>query len=512
MDRHANSPARGAALVVTLALLLVPPAVLGVAALRQQSALLAVGAIAQVLGAALLVRSRYAWRPPASAVVICLYLIALGWLWFATQDTPDPFARFGRGLFLLGAVGLLVCHDLTRTGVEPRRRAKKWTHALLTRTHWPRDADGVAGLPEVRALYAAVRGDPTLAFVLLDDPRAEVQLAALTALQDRDGWRWDAAAVVLEAGRKAVVPEVRAAAIRAVATADTGDIAKAVSEGFRDPSAEVRAAATDALLAGGDHRWAALRNAVRAALTDPHLAGDGPLPNAAGRLPAGGLCDLSNWAAEPGTLAERSVNTLVSHYHALLAAGTDPGLAADLGRQVTEAETPPVLRLELALLLRNLGLIPPTLQDRMTDPDQPSPVRLIAVEVMLAADAADVTALDVLRGLGRQQNRETGLAIARILQKYCQVNLGLPAQGASPKQQMEAAQRVYRWATGKATGDYGDTPGPSARPSPLPGGLPGGLTGGLTTDDEEDALGGLPPPQFPASAPGLSAPRFKKGR
>lgn len=508
MDRFANPPARGAALLVTLALLLVPPAVLGVAALRQQSALLAVGAIAQVLGAALLVRSRYAWRPPASAIVICLYLIALGWLWFATQDDPDPFARFGRGLFLLVAVGLLVCHDMTRTGVEPRRRAKKWTHTLLTRTHWPREADGIAGLPEVRELYSAVRDDPTLAFPLLDDPRAEVQLAALTALQDRDGWRWDAAAVVLDVGKRTVVPEVRAAAIRAVATADNGDIARAVGDYFRDPSAEVRAAATDALLAGGDLRWATLRNAVRAALTDPQLAADGPLPNAAGRLPTGGLCDLSNWAAEPGTLAERSVRTLVSHYHTILAAGTDPGLATELGRQVTDAETPPVLRLELALLLRNLGLIPANLQDRMTDPDQPSPVRLIAVEVMLATDATDSTALDVLRGLGRQQNRETGLAIARILQKYCGVDLGLPAQGATPKQQMEAAQRVYRWATSKLLAANGETPSPSARPSPLPG----GLVGGLTTDDDESALGGLPPPQFPASAPGLSTPRFKKGR
>ena len=172
---------------------------------------------------------------------------------------------------------------------------------------------------------------------------------------------------------------------------------------------------------------------------------------------------------------------------------------------MTDAETPPVLRLELALLLRNLQLIPPPLQDRMTDPDQPSTVRLIAVEVMLAADPTDVTALDVLRGLGRQQNRETGLAIARILQKYCGVEFGLPPQGASARQQADAAQRVYRWATSKLTGDDANVnPGSSGRMSPLPG--------GLTTDDAEDALGGLPPPAFPASAPGLSAPRFKNKR
>jgi hypothetical protein len=494
MDRLASTAARGAALAVTLALLLVPPAVLGLAAVRHGSALLAVGAIAQVLGAALLVRSAHAWRPPASAVVICLYLIALGWLWFATHDAPDPFARFGRGLFLLIVIGLLVCHDFVRTGVEPRRRAKKWATALHTRTHWPRTADAIAGLPEVRALFTAVRDDPTLAFPLLDDPRPEVQLAALTAMEGRAGWRWDAAAVVLEVGRKAVVPEVRAAVLRAVATADTADIGKALGEGFRDPSPEVRAAATDALFVGGDARWSVLRNAVRAALADPHLANDGPLPHSAGRLPVSATCDLINWAAEPGTLSERAVRTLVTHYHTVLNAGTNPGLATELGRQVTDAETPPVLRLELALLLRNLGYIPPDLQDRMTDPDQPSPVRLIAVEVMLATDPDDVTALDVLRGLGRQQNRETSLAIARVLQKYCGVEFGLPPSGGSVKQQTDAAQKVYRWATSKLTGEPIHTP------------VPGGYR------DDEDALGGTPPTAAPASAPGLTPPRFKNRR
>ncbi len=493
MDRPATPATRGTALAVTLALLLVPPAVLGAAALHRGSVVLAIGAIAQVLGSALLVRSRYAWRPPASATVICLYLIALGWLWFATHDAPDPFARFGLGLLLFVAVGLLVCHDFIRTGVEPRRRAKKWTTALLTRSHWPRTTDGIANLPEVRALYTAVRDDPTLAFPLLGDPRPEVQLAGLAALRHRDHWRWDAAAVVLEVGRTAVAPEVRAATLRAVATAESSDVGKVLGECFRDPSPDVRAAASEALFVGGDARWAVMRNAVRAALADPQLANDGPLPEAAGRLPVSSLCDLMNWAAEPGTLSERCVRTLVTHYHAVLTGGGTSGLAAELGRQVTDAETPPVLRLELALLLRNQHLIPPNLQDRMTDPDQPSPVRLIAVEVMLAADPDDNTALDVLRGLGRQQNRETGLAIARVLQKYCGVTFGLPAGSASIKQQTDAAQKVYRWATNKATGDLRDTP------------LPAG--------DDEDALGGHHPPSaYPASAPGLTPPKFKNRR
>jgi hypothetical protein len=505
MDRHPHSQPRGslAELAATIALLLLPAAVLAAAAVRLHSNLLIIGAIAQVLGSALLVRSRVAWRPPASGVVIALYLLALGWLWFATHDSPDPFARFARGLFLLVAVGLLVVHDMTRTGLEPRRRARVLTRRLTARTRWPRTPDEYARLPEVRGLYAVVRDDPALAFDLLQDPRSEVHTAALTALQHRGHWQWEAAAVVLSVARKSPSPDVQALALRAVATADNVDLTYAVSEFLKNPSADVRAAACDSLLAGGERRWATARGAVRAVLADPAFAADGPLPGAAGRLSAIAVCDLTGWAVEPAPLAERAVRTLLVHYETVLRDGTDPGLAAELGRQVTDAETPPILRVELAALLRNLNLLPPALLDRMTDADQPSPIRLTAVEVMLAADPTGASAIDVLRGLGRQPNRETSLAIARLLQQYAGIDFGLPHTGVTPKVAAEVAQRVLRWASGKAGGlDLGRTPGPDGT---TVGGVfgPGGLA------DEEDALGGLPESHYPASAPGLAPPRLK---
>jgi hypothetical protein len=371
MDRPTPPSNRGsfAALLASACLLLFPAALLATAAFRYQSRLLAIGTIAQILGSALLVRTRYAWKPPASGIVICLYLLALGWLWFATHESADWFARFGRGLFLLAAVGLLVLHDMTRTGLEPRRRARVLSNRLLARTRWPKASEEYAYLSEVWGLRSVVRDDPTLAFGLLNDPRPEVQLAALTALQDRTYWRWDQAAVVLGTAKKTTDPDVRAAAVRAVSTADNIDVTLGVIEYLKDPTPSVRAAACEALLAGGARRWAVARNGVRAVLADPAFLPDGPLPGAAGKLSAIAVCDLTAWAMEPPPLAERTARTLLVHYETVLRAGTDPALGSELGRQVTDPETPPMLRVELANLLRSLNLLPHDLLDRMTESD-----------------------------------------------------------------------------------------------------------------------------------------------
>src|SRR5690606_25445714 len=59
---------------------------------------------------------------------------------------------------------------------------------------------------------------------------------------------------------------------------------------------------------------------------------------------------------------------------------------------------------------------------------------------------------DVLRGLGRQSHRETVLTIARLLQTYLGVDVGLPdgpPLAANSKAAAEAAKRVFQWATGR---------------------------------------------------------------
>jgi hypothetical protein len=453
--RHPEpAPHRPTALsrLVSVLVLAAPAVILGLCAARDGSGLLGIGAVAALLGGVLFVRHPAAWRPPASGSVVLLYLIALGWLWFATRESSGGLAQAGRGLLLLGAVGILVSHDLVRTGLEPRRRATVLCQQLKSRKKWPAQLAGFAELPEVRALQEAVRDDPGPAVRLFTDPRAEVRTAAFLALRTRKKWRPGESAATLDAIRRTIEPGVRAAGVLALSGTTDPDVVDTVAGYLRDPSPEVRQAAAMALLTDGSRRWPMVREYVRSVLADSTLTADGPLPGAAGRIPPMAVCDLTTWAGEPEPLAGRAVRTLVEHFATELRTADLPHLPAELGAEVLDPQTPPILRLELAALLRGLGLVTPELLDRMTDADQPGPVRLLAAEMMLAHDATDPVAIDVLRGLGRQSHRETVLTIAHLLQTYLGVDVGLPdgpPLAANSKAAAEAAKRVFQWATGK---------------------------------------------------------------
>ena len=123
---------------------------------------------------------------------------------------------------------------------------------------------------------------------------------------------------------------------------------------------------------------------------------------------------------------------------------------------------------------------------------------------MLEEDPTETSALNVLRGLARQPNRETSLAVARILQRYLRLDFGLPNHGASERQMNEASKKVFRWSMGEMPFEATETPGPrgALRQNPA------------KHDDDDDALGGHypAPADSPASAPGMSGGRFKPRR
>ena len=459
----------------SLLLLLLPAAVLGAAAFAHDSFLAVVGAAASLLGSLLLLRHRHVWRPPASGLLVALYLIALGCLWFVTRHEAEGSGRLGRGLLLLVAVALLIGHDLARTGLEPRRRGRAIVRQLLRRVAWPARAGEYAHLPEVRALAEVLQDDPGPAADLLKDGRVEVRLAAFTALQQRTYWRPGEADLVLDAVEATRHAVARAAGIKALACATDGGVLGVIGEYLRDKAPEVRHAAAVTLLADAPGRWPLVRGAIRAALADPPQARDGALPGAAGAIDGVALCDLTTWAAEPGPLGERSLQTLIGHYGVVLHAGTRPELTSEICQQVIDPQTPPELRVELARLLRGMGLITPDLLDRMTDIDQPGAVRVLAAEMLLAWNPANPDAIDVLRGLGRQPNRETALVIARLVQDYLRLDMGLPAGtvAINSKSAAEVARRVLQWATGRTNAAAGSVPGDAgdawtARPATAP--------------------------------------------
>jgi hypothetical protein len=389
-------------------------------------------------------------------------------------------------VLLLGAVGLVALHDLTRTGAEPLRRANKWSRRIASRRHWPLQIADCRALPEVTGLRDAIRDEAGPALALLSDPRPQVLVAALGALEYRPDWQPGEAELVLKISKEALDPAVRAAGAYALAAVWKADLVEGLCGFLRDPAPEVRHAAAEALLWDGDRRWAFAREGVRGALADPKLAQDGPLFLGTTRLPAAAVADLTSWAADHPPLSRRSIQTLVEQYHRGLADVDRPELVSELATQMLEADTPPGLRIELASLLRDRHLLGPELLDRMTNLDQPGPMRLFAAEVMLTADPNDSDGVDVLRGLARQPNRELAVQIGGILQNVLGVQLGLPPGGMLPapnsKIAADVARRVLAWANG-ATPDMlrptppGSQPGlkPSSR-GPYPG-LPAGVPG-----------------------------------
>jgi hypothetical protein len=447
-----DSPPAGPTARLASGLVLAGPVlVLTAAAALYGPVLLAAACVMAAAGAVLFVRYPRSWRPPASGLAVLVYLAAFTAVSLAAPNPPDAFARVARAGLLLAAVALFAGHDLMRSGLSPRREAQRLCRRLANRGQWPATLDGYADLPEVRGLADALRTDPTPALGLLTSLRPEVQAAAVVALRGRPHWRAVEAIVVLDAARRAADPAVRAAAVGVLATADDPEAVAGVAEFLRDPDPGVRGAAAVSVLAGGARRWPLVRDGVRDALADPQLAADGPLPGGGGRLPAMAVCDLFTWAAEMEPLAGRAARTLVEHYAVWLRSGEHPELPAQLGDLATDPATPAGLRVEVTVLLRAFGLITPQQLDRMTDPDQPGPVRLLAAEALLAANPDHADAVGVLRGLGRQQNRETALTIARILQTYLGMDMGLPADGEVPptgKAATEAAKRVLAWATG----------------------------------------------------------------
>src|SRR5262245_60282185 len=161
--------------LLSLALLFLPSALLAAFGYRTQSLPLYAGAGVQFVFALLFLRAHPVWRPPVSASIIVLYLIALAWLWIQTRGTTDWTIHIGQGILLLVGVSLAALHDLTRIGAEPLRQANKWCRRLLARSHWPMQLADCRSLPEVAALRDAVRDEVRPVLALLSDPRPEVQ-------------------------------------------------------------------------------------------------------------------------------------------------------------------------------------------------------------------------------------------------------------------------------------------------------------------------------------------------
>lgn len=464
-------PTRGpVALVVRCVVVTLPAAVVAVGAvvLPDVNPLVYWGGagLVGVLGSVLLAQPRLT-SPSTGLAVISEYVMAQVWLWYTGITYHNHwYPHLALGLLLSVPLVLFALVALEQSGAPALRRARRFVRRLLRRGKWPADLTLCQTLPEVTGLREAVAGgDATPALALLGEPKPEVRAAALAALAYRPAWRPGEAERVQIVARRAEEPAVRSAAIRALANTRDPFVVETIAQALRDEDPGVRRAAAEVLLWDGERRWGWVRFSVHAALADPNLRADGPLPLGGVTLPRQAVSDLQEWAAEGGGLGTRAAQTLVAYYAQVLNARPDAGdIAEGLREKVLDPEAPTTLRVELAQMLADQKLLDKVTRDGLMAADQPVPVRLVGAESALA-NGHDATAERALREIARRPNREIALTVATIVQKRLGVDLGIDMHhvpAPHTRRAAEVTRRVMEWA-----GDAGDEE-PPPEPERLP--------------------------------------------
>jgi hypothetical protein len=432
--------------------MLLPGALLLVGCFRytgSQNLMLWLGAAFQVLVCILSFFSRQNYRQPLGPSVITLYVIGLGWLWLGTASIEDWYIYLSQAVLLMVPLAFFALYMLSDSGAAALRRARVLAQRLASRKDWPADLLACRSLPEVKALREALKLDPTPALDLLNHKRPEVRVAALSALEFRKDWKPGQAESVLRVAQIAAEPAVRAAAIYALGNVDADVLVEQLAEFLRDSAPEVRLAAREALLWDSERRWKKLRHAVHRSLADPICHADGPLKLEGQKWSEEAVTDWKAWASEKGTVGQRASMTLGVYYGQLLNEESSPAVIEDLRAQMLNTQVPPTLRHELVHILKVNHELDRSLTEKLLGPTNPAPVRLIAVETLLR-EGEHPEALSALIDLARLPNREISIAVADVVQRCLNIDMGL-ALGEPPpplhtRQAAEVTRRVMTWA------------------------------------------------------------------
>jgi hypothetical protein len=446
--------------------LLLPAAILLGASLRtsgQAAFMLLLGTAFQLLVCLLSFLNRRTWQQPVGPSVITLSLIAFCWLWWG-QAGQDWYANLAKGFLLFGPLLLFGWQTLHESGAPALRRARLLADRLARRQEWPADLNSCRNLPEVKALRAGLGVDPAPALALVLHPRLEVRVAALAALEFRKEWKPGQAELVLHVALGAEQPALRVAAVTALANVEDRALVERLAEFLHDSSVEVRRAAVEALLWDTGRRWGWIRYVVRRVLADPLFQHDGPLWHDGQMLTAEAVADLTAWAAEKGVLATRSALTLGAYYARALTERSDPSLLEHLRHVLASPASPAVLRIELGRVLKHHQELTGPLLEAMLGSANPAPLRLTAIEAVLAEHeegGLHEAAVAALRDLARLPNREIALATADVIQRRLGVDLGLglgqPLPPVHSRQAADITRRVMMWAAQNDVEDLEDS-------------------------------------------------------
>jgi hypothetical protein len=399
---------------------------------------------------------------PVPAIVLGgLYFGSLLWLRTFGIARVDWYISLASGVLLAALLVAYADFWLDWCGAPALRRARRCVDRLLRRSAWPSDLSLCQTLPEVTGLREAVAEEVTPALALLTHARTEVRAAALAALAYRRTWRTGEAERVQATARRSPEPAVRAAAIRALANTSDPFQVETIAAALRDAAPEVRRAAAEVLLWDGERRWNWVRFSVHAALADPELRKDGPLPLGGVTLPPQAIRDLHEWAGEGGRLGIRSAQTLVGYYAQIVNSRPDAAaVVEELRKKVLDPQTATPLRVELAQMLAEQRQLDAATRDGLISADNPIPVRLVGAEAALAT-GPDAKAEQSLREIARRPNREIALAVAQLVQRRLGVDLGIDLHRPPPPQSRRGAEitrRVMEWAAEPKKGSNPDLP------------------------------------------------------
>jgi hypothetical protein len=383
------------------------------------------------------------------------------WLWYKfmvaapASGHEDIQALLMEALLVVVPVIVASATWLTHSGVIMFRAAQRVSKAILEKKDWPSDLLDCRELPIVQQFRETLEFDPSPALTLLHNLKPEIRIAALSALKFRPSWRKGQVDLVLSHLQTEQVPEVRTAAVLAVANIEDRRVTETIAAILHDPDPRARLAAADALFWDPHRKWAWMRHGVRSALAEPKLQDTGPLLREGQLLPKEAADDITAWAAERGSISIRAAQTLAVHYSRLLL--DRPIETAPVLKAIVENPTaPPLLRIHLAHLLCKQRQVEPAVLEKLLDASNPATLRLLAAE-MLLMNGPNNRALAILREIARLPNRDLALDTARIVQQCLNVDLGLspgqPMPMPNTPKAAEISRRLMMWATRVDTHD-----------------------------------------------------------
>jgi hypothetical protein len=436
-------------------ILLLPAGLLGIAALRswdQKPWLLLGGLAFQLVICLLTFASSRSWNQPIGPSIVTLYLTAVAWLWWG-DGINDWLTHFSKGVLIGIPILVFGYQTLIESGAPVLRRANGLASRLASRQDWPADLLQCRALPEVKAFRATLAYDAAPALALLQNPRLEVRVAALAALEFRKDWRPGQAERIMQMAQRAEEPIVRAAAVLALGNLDDRMMIETLAQFLNDPSREVRRAAVEALLWESENRWGWIRFAIRRTMSDPLFKDDGPLVPEGQLLMPEVVKDLTAWCAEKGLISARAAQTLAAHYNRLMCEQVDPNLVTLIRQQLGDPQTPAILRLELGRVLQVHQELDHELLEQMLDAGTPATLRLIACETILSQEKETLlrgSAVSGLKDLARLPNREIALGTADVVQRRLNIDLGIglgqPLPPLNSRQAGEIIRRLLGWA------------------------------------------------------------------